>query len=90
MIFEFFLSAIIFVVEAILTLIPNVPAVPSAISSAGTWVTTQIANSMSFLTMIYGGVLLTAIILVIIAMFSFEFLYFILLWVVRKLPIGID
>jgi len=90
MIIEFFVAAIIFLVEAILGVIPNVPATPTAISTAGSWVITQVSNSMAFLTMIYGSTLLTAIIVVVVGMFSFEFLYHTIMWTVRKLPVGIS
>lgn len=91
MIFQFILDAILATVTAIFTVLPSAPALPSAISTAGTWVVTQVSNSIAFLNMIYGTTLLAAIIVVAIGIFTFEWIYHTVMWIIHKVPlIGVD
>jgi len=90
-IFQFILDTILTVIKGVFYILPTVPATPSAISTAGTWVTDQISGAMAVLNMVYGATLLAAIMVVIIAMFTFEWIYHTIMWIVRKLPmIGVS
>jgi hypothetical protein len=90
-ILQFLVDTLINVLETILSVLPTVPAMPSSIVTAGTWITDQIGNSIAFLNMIYGTTLLSAIMIAVVAMFTFEWVYHTTLWVIHKVPIiGID
>jgi hypothetical protein len=74
-------------IRVIMLPFPTLPAIPSAISTAGAWVTDTIASVTSVLQMIYGSTLLTAIVLVIVGIFGFETVYHLVLWVLKKIPV---
>jgi len=87
MIVEFLSTLIMGAMIVLFDALPDLPSMPTAISTASEWTIDQIAGVISFLSMLYTPVLLTAIVLVIIALFSFEFLYRQFLWVIKKIPI---
>lgn len=87
MIIQFVLDILLGVVKLIFSVLPTVPAMPSAITSASSWVTDQISNAMSIINMVYGDTLMAAITIVIVAMFTFEWLYHSAMWIIRKVPI---
>lgn len=89
MIVEFLLSAIMGVVTVVMNLIPDLPAMPSELVSAGGWLVSQVASVSGFLAWFYGQGLYIAMITVLIALLNFEFLYHATLWVLRKLPFNI-
>ena len=86
MIIAWLLSVVIDVLEATLGILPNVPATPAAIVTGGDWVISTVDSVISVLKMIYGGPLLIAITVVIIGIFTFEWIYHTVLWVIHKLP----
>ncbi len=86
MILNFIIKGILGIVKTILGILPNVPATPTAVSSGGQWIIDQIAAVTSVLSMVYTDTLLTAIIVVILAMYSFEWIYHSTLWLLRKIP----
>jgi hypothetical protein len=86
MILNFIFSSIIGIVKALFTVFPTLPATPSAVTTAGSWVTDTIASVASVLQLIFGTTLLTAIILIVVSIFSFETVYHSVMWVVRKIP----
>jgi hypothetical protein len=73
-------------VTALFGILPNVPATPTSISSGGDWVINSVAGIASVLQQIYTPVLLTAIIVVVLVLFNFERIYFLVLWVLKKIP----
>jgi hypothetical protein len=87
MIINFIVSTLFTCIEAILGILPNVAATPDAIVSGGQWVTDQVANVISVLTMVFTAPLLTACVVCIVGMFSFEWIYHSVMWIIRKIPV---
>ena len=87
MIWNVVINAVFGVITTILGVLPNAPATPPEVSAAGAWITTQVTNVIGILNMLYGTALLSAIMLVIIAMFNWEWIYHSTMWLVRKIPV---
>ena len=73
-------------VTTIFNVIPDLPDMPTSIVDAGEWVTTEIESVISVIRMLLGSTLLDAVVVVIIAMFTFEKIYHTALWVLKKIP----
>jgi hypothetical protein len=73
-------------VQFILAILPNVAQTPQSIVDGGQWVINTITGVISVLSMIYTPVMLAAIMIVIVGMFTFEWIYHTTMWVVRKIP----
>jgi len=86
MLFNFIVNAIVSLVTAILSVLPTAPATPTVIVNAGQWTIDTINGVISVLRMIYGGTLLDAIIVVIVALFTFDKVYHATMWILRKIP----
>jgi len=71
----------------LLGVLPDLPATPASVITAGDWTIDTIAGAVSFLTMIYGTTLFGAIILIASLTLVFEQAYHTVMWVVRKIPI---
>jgi len=87
MILEFISTLIMGAMIALFDALPDLPAMPSSIATAGDWTIDQIGNVVSMLSMLYTPTLLAAIVVVCLALFGFEFLYRQFLWVLKKIPI---
>lgn len=86
MIFTFMITSLISLVKTILSVMPTIPATPSAIVTGATWITDMVGTVASVLQMIYSPALMTAIVLIIVAIFGFDTLYHTVMWVLRKIP----
>lgn len=87
MIINFIVDSMLSVLKLIFGILPNVPAIPTAISDGGTWITDQISSVIGVLNMVYGQTLMAAIMVVVIAMFSFDWVYHTAMWIIRKIPV---
>lgn len=67
--------------------LPSIPPVPAAIESAASEVIGFVENGASLLHIIFAPALLSAAVVVILAMFFFHQIYFVVLWVLKKIPI---
>jgi|GEM_PF-570926 len=65
----------------------DIPAMPASITGATSWITDTIGATTSVLRYIYGSALFDALIAVIAAIWGFELIYHIIMWVLRKIPI---
>lgn len=74
------------VLQAIMSVLPTIPSVPTAISDGGTWVVTTIEDVIAILRLFYGSTLLNAIVVVCVAILTFEWIYHGIMWIVRKIP----
>jgi hypothetical protein len=86
MIFNFMINILIGTVKLILGILPNVVATPQAIVDGGDWVITTISGVISVLSMVLSAPLLAACVVVIIGMFTFEWIYHSVMWILRKIP----
>lgn len=62
------------------------PATPGSVSSAGGWIIKQVGSVIAILNWVFGNALLAAIMIVVIAMFTWEYIYAATMWVIRKIP----
>jgi hypothetical protein len=65
MIFMTVIAGVLSLVQLIFGILPNAPQTPSSVTSAGSWVVTQISSVISVLNLIYGSTLLAAIMVVV-------------------------
>lgn len=86
MIFTYMITALLALVSGIFSILPTVPPMPVAVTTAGVWVTDQITLVVGVLNMIYGQTLLAALMVVIIGMFTFDWIYHTAMWIIRKIP----
>lgn len=84
MITEFILAGFQTVVQILLWLIPNVPAMPSGIEAALTYVSTAIQQMVGVIAYIYTPVVFVFIFTAILAILGFDFIYKFVLWVLHK------
>ncbi len=89
MIFQAFISILFQAIMGLFSVLPNVPATPQAVVDGGNWIVNTIVSIASVLQVLYTPALLTAIIAVTVALFSFERAYHAIIWVVKKLPLNI-
>lgn len=86
MILEVLLSIIFGISVLLFGFLPNVPAMPTEIVTAGEWVINQVIQVGSILRWIYGSTLLSVIITTLVVLFTFEYAYRSILWTVKKIP----
>jgi hypothetical protein len=87
MIFNFIIHSMLLMVQSIFSILPTIPATPTAITSGAGWVTDQIVSIISILRMVYGSALLSAIVVILIAILNFEWIYHTSMWIIRKIPV---
>jgi len=87
MIINFIIHTILVTIQSIFSVLPTIPATPTALSDGGQWIIDQIVLLTSVLRMFLGTTLFTAIIVVLIAIFTFEWIYHTVMWIVRKIPV---
>ncbi len=78
---------LISLVELILGVLPNAPATPSAVVSGGDWIVDSIASVISVLNWVFTPALMTAIVIIVVGMFTWEYIYAATLWLLRKIPV---
>lgn len=86
MILMLIIAVFISLVELILGVLPNAPATPQAVTDGGAWIVDQIASTIAVLNYVFTAPLLAAIMIVVIAMFTWEWVYHSTMWLIRKIP----
>jgi len=87
MIIEFIISNVVTGLIGIFNLLPTLPQIPLVIEQAGDWAIATIVSVISVLYMVYTKELILALLGVVIAFEAFEYVYRIVMWVVRKVPL---
>lgn len=88
MIVDFILGVLIGTLKAVLGVLPSLPAMPTAVVTAGDWALSVVGSGVFFLKYVYGSELLLAMLAVIVVLFNFEHIYHLVIWIWRKLPLG--
>jgi len=88
MIVTFFIEAIAGLIILISSILPDVPAMPTAVTDAGTTLTNLIVDGWEQIGGFLGTPFLIAMTVLVIGIFNFEHIYHLSMWVIRKLPIG--
>lgn len=86
MVVTFIIHSMLSLIQTVLGVLPNVPATPQAVIDGGTWIVNQVAGVVSLLNVIFSSTLMTATIVIVVAMFTFEWIYHTVMWIVRKIP----
>lgn len=86
MIFMLMIAVVLELVKVILNVLPNAPATPPSVVEAGGWIIDQIASVVAIFNWIYTPPLLAAIMVVVVAMFTWEHIYHATVWLIRKIP----
>jgi len=85
MIFEALITTVLTITYSIFELF-NVPDMPTAITTAASYLSDVIIFAVSFLKQVLTPTLLSASVIVLVAVFYFETLYHGIMWVIRKIP----
>lgn len=85
MITEAILNGFQAVVQILLFLLPNLPAMPSGIQSAMQMIVDLIGNTVGVISYIYTPIVLIFIFTFILAILGFDFIYKFVLWVLHKI-----
>lgn len=88
MIIEAFLTAVTTVLKAIFGILPSLPPIAPVISDAAEWIITTLAGA-TFLFYYILGAFFYPVLLMTVALLSFEHIYHFVMWVIKKLPIGV-
>jgi len=86
MIFTSIIILLIGLWNLIFYIIPTLPAMPTAITDGTAWFFTTIGSVVSILNYIFTAPLLAAAITVILAVLTWDGIYWPILWVVKKIP----
>lgn len=91
MIIEAVLGALIWLITAMLSVFPSLPATPTAITGATGWILGQIQNYMPVMHMIWGQAFFVSAMTLVLAIYVFEYLYHPVMWAIKKIPfIGVS
>jgi len=86
------LNIIVDIIAGIFTalngLIPNIPTMPTEISDIADTLSTSIATGWGTIVGFFGVGFMVAVLGMVIAIINFTHVYHLILWVLRKLPIG--
>lgn len=86
MILLFLITTFFDILQALFDVIPNIPATPAAIETGGDWIITNIVAMVSLLRMILGSALVSAGIVIGVAIMTFDQFYYGILWIIKKIP----
>lgn len=77
-------------VMVVLGILPDLPDMPSAIAAAAQSVTNWFQTTHDILVILLGQSFMSAAMVIIVGLFTFEYIYHGVMWVVKKLPIGVQ
>ncbi len=88
MIIDFLFNAVVVLVKGVFGVLPSLPPIDPAISGASEWVITTVAGAVYLFYYILGGFFYPVLVLTI-ALLGFEHGYHFVMWIIKKLPIGV-
>ena len=86
MIFDFLFTGMLKLIAHIFQAIVNVPAIPQAFVNAGQAVLDMVTVPIGVLQLLFGDVLLTALVSVLLFIWSFRLLYNFTKWIIGFIP----
>lgn len=86
MIINVIINVLLEFLQLIVSPIPAVPAAPEAIVDGGAWIVSAISDVIGILRLVYGQTLLTALVVVFVGIYVFEWAYHSIMWIIRKIP----
>jgi hypothetical protein len=82
------LIAVMDIIQSVIGLLPDLPAMPTAVTSPITGFFGIISAPVAVLHFLYGDALFVAIVGLLLVLWNFEWLYHTAIWVWHKLPIS--
>lgn len=73
---------------AVFGILPDIPDLPSGITNVLDTGLDFISNGFTFVTYIFGSAYLLVVLPLLIILINFRWIYHLVMWIVRKLPIG--
>jgi len=86
MIFTAFLTLLIVPITIIIGYLPDLPDMPSAITTSASVVITYVGQAFGLLSLWFSTPLVVAMAVSAIALMGFEYFYHLTMWVLRKIP----
>lgn len=91
MILESILSVVSFLVTFILNLLPSLPQVPESFSTTIDTVLSMIFdNGGALISLFIRPETITIVVPILIILVNFEYIYKLIMWIVKKLPLSIN
>ena len=90
MVLELIWEALKALVMVVLGVLPDLPDMPSTIESAAQNVTGWFQKTHDILEIYLGQSFMTAALVIVIGLFTFEYIYHAVMWIIKKLPIGVQ
>ena len=90
MIVDAIFNTIATLITTVFGVLPSLPPVPQPLLDGANWLTQTIAQVSGVLAYIYGGFMYYFIFALLIALITFEQIYHFTMWIIKKLPIGVN
>lgn len=87
MIYVLIITAAIALLAGVFVLMPDLPPIPSAIDTSINTALDLMQQGIYLIAYLIGAPLFYATIVVLIAVFAFEPIYHLIIWVLRKIPV---
>lgn len=89
MIFNVIFKSVVIFLEFVFGLLPSLPAMPKEIVEIFNSFVSYISGSIGIIKWLLSPALFNATIVLAIALFNFDYLFRLTMWLVRKLPLGV-
>jgi hypothetical protein len=87
MIFTLIIIGMMALVTLIFSVMPTVPAMPQGIIDPIQTIFDVITQALSVIRYLYGSAFYDVLIIALIALFVFEYGYYTILWILKKIPV---
>lgn len=89
MIITGFIYLIYLVLRTVFSVLPSLPPMPTQFATVGDFIIDTIASTAAYINYVLSTPIIVATVGALIAIFNFEKLYQLTMWVIRKIPIGV-
>lgn len=88
MIIEVIFEMVKILLTSVLGILPDIPPVPVVISDAVDYLLVEISRAMQYISEIFGYAFSLVVAGCLLIMLTFNQIYHLVMWIIRKLPIG--
>lgn len=89
MIFNVFFAAVSVLIQTVFGILPDLPDMPVGITNALEIASDVVIFGTRFISYYVGGAFLSILIPILIIFANFNWIYHLVLWIIKKLPIGV-
>ena len=89
MIFNIFFGAISTLIQTVFGVLPDLPDMPVGITNALDMIPDMIRFGSRFLSYYIGSTFLLVMIPILVVLVNFNWIYHLVFWIIKKLPIGV-